>query len=264
MFVGVDIGGSSSRVALFAPHGSSKILRRIEFRNSGNYKNDLVNLIAAIEKISPQKIDGIHVGIAGILNSRKTALAHSSNLSGWERCPLKNDLVKFFCCKVSLENDTVTAARGEALFGANRGCDFLFVIWGSGIGGCFVNFRNGGLRLENFELGHIPFDRRGARCGCGRRGCSEVFCGGKGIYRKYKKEPQNLNEKEWVEVCADFAKGLRKVLVSREIPLVVFGGGISCKQKKHVRQIAQLLSVKIKITNLGEDAGLIGGVGLLH
>ncbi|MBU1089253.1 ROK family protein [Patescibacteria group bacterium] len=266
MFIGVDIGGSSSRVALFVSPAKPKIIKRIQFRNSGNYSKDFENLCEAIAKLTSKKIEGIGVGVAGMLNLAKTSLKLSPNLLGWSRKPLQKDLARKFRCEVILENDATVASLGEALFGESRGKDFLFVIWGSGIGGSFVSFENEKKKpkLENFEIGHQLLDARGGKCGCGKRGCLEVFCGGKGISKHYKKEAKNLNEKEWKEVCANFAKGLQKVIEARQPSLIVFGGGIACKQNKRVKQIAKLLPTKIKITKLKENVGLVGSLGLFR
>jgi len=255
MFVGIDIGGSNSRVALFCQN-FPKIVRKIVFANLGKFADDSAKLLAAISEISMgREVEKIGVSIAGELNRAKSALVVSPNLPNFVGRPIRKLLAQKFCCPVMLENDAVAAARAEAIFGTNREKNFLFVIWGSGVGGALVEFRGGKTWLENLELGHIPLDRRGDL---------ESFCGGNSISKKYSKMPQNLSELEWAEIEKNFAEILQKVIVARKIPLVVFGGGIAYHQKIRVREVGKLISAKTRITKFGENAGLVGAATLFR
>ena len=79
-----------------------------------------------------------------------------------------------------IENDANCGAIAESHFGAGREFnDFLFVIWGTGVGGGVIIGKKiyrgpyGGAG----EIGHITIDYNGPQCNCGNRGCIESFIG---------------------------------------------------------------------------------------
>ena len=77
-----------------------------------------------------------------------------------------------------LDRDTNVAALGERAFGAARGCDdFIYLTVSTGIGGAIVT---GGELLHGpdglaGELGHVPVELDGPRCGCGGIGHVEAY-----------------------------------------------------------------------------------------
>ena len=248
MLIGIDIGGSNSRVALFQKN-SPKILQKIQFKNSGDFEIDFAKLCDTITKISQKKkISKIGVSIAGELNRSKSSLLVSPNLIDFVGRPIRKMLAQKFACKIRLENDAVTTARGEAFFGAQIRENFLLVIWGSGVGGALAEFRNQKFCFRNIEIG--------------REDDLEKFCGGNWIPKKFGKNPQKLNKNEWREIEKKFASVLQKICDERKITQVVFSGGVALHQKIHVRAIGKLISAKIEFSKLCENAGLVGAATL--
>ncbi|MGH9304652.1 MAG: ROK family protein [Acidimicrobiales bacterium] len=87
---------------------------------------------------------------------------------------------------IAVDNDASCAGLGECSYGAARDqSDVLFVTLGTGIGGAMIS---GGRRVagaNNFagEIGHMVIDRDGLACGCGRRGCWELYASGSALGR---------------------------------------------------------------------------------
>jgi predicted NBD/HSP70 family sugar kinase len=96
-------------------------------------------------------------------------------LAGWAGVTA-NDFGTVLGCPVRLENEANLAAWGEHVFGAGRGRDTtLLVKLHSGVGaGIVIDGRlftgTGGAA----ELGHVPVDRNGLPCRCGKRGCLDT------------------------------------------------------------------------------------------
>jgi glucokinase len=88
---------------------------------------------------------------------------------------------------VVVENDANAAAWGEFQFGAGHDVDdLLLVTVGTGVGGGVVV--DGSLYRGAFgvgaEIGHMRVVPDGLRCGCGNRGCLEMYASGSALVRE--------------------------------------------------------------------------------
>ena len=88
---------------------------------------------------------------------------------------------------VVVENDANAAAWGEFQFGAGHDVDdLLLVTVGTGVGGGVV--LDGSLYRGAFgvgaEIGHMRVVPDGIRCGCGNRGCFEMYASGSALVRE--------------------------------------------------------------------------------
>ncbi len=271
MFIAIDIGGTNSKIALFHSLEKPQITTTTSFKQTGNYQKDLDRISSGIRKITQEQIKGIGVGIPGALSEDKSYVKIFNNLPDWSGKPVKSDLSNRFDCPVILDNDATAAALGEALFGHGVGKEFLFIIWGTGVGGTAVHLIDNQPALYSFEPGHHSVDWDGPQCQCGQKGCLELTCGGAGIKLRYGKPAEELNEKEWDEVVTHFTHGLLNVIMIRPTKLIVLSGGIAVKQAKRIPQIKSILKERltmypvpeIEISQLRENAGLYGALGLL-
>ena len=101
----------------------------------------------------------------------------------WRNTPLRDLVSARVGLPVIVENDANAAAWGEFVFGAGQGVDdMLMLTVGTGLGGGIVT--DGDLYRGSFgigaELGHMRVVVDGHRCGCGNRGCWEVYASGHG------------------------------------------------------------------------------------
>ena len=272
MYIGIDVGGTSIKLASFKTLYSPKVVKVLELKTQNNYENDFDNLAKAISELAKSKVGGIGIGVPGVLDEDKTQLLNANNIRSWEKRTVKSDLEKLFKCKVLLENDATCAALGEALFGYGVGKDFLFVIWGTGIGGTFVHLINNQIYTLPSELGHQIMEWQGIADNCGQQGCLEAYCGGNGIARLYGKSAENLSENEWREVEQRFAHGLLNVLTINPVNLVIFSGSVTLNQKKKLENIEIIVRDKLKIFHAPQfliskyqnDIGLYGAIALLR
>lgn len=130
----------------------------------------------------------IGIGAPGPLDAVTGVIEHSTNL-GWRDLPLARLISeRLGGVPTSMDDDGNVGALGEARAGAGRGADpFAFLALGTGLGvGLIVDGRIvPGAHGAAGELGHLAVgDRDGPRCGCGRRNCVEVWCGGAGLARR--------------------------------------------------------------------------------
>ena len=272
--IGIDIGGTSVRVAGFAKADSDTIERQERFSVSGDYGQDVQQLIATIRTVAGDRTPtGVGVGIAGGFDSEHSQLIRSPHLKEWVRQPLRDDLTRALDCPVALINDAEAAAWAEALFGKHDQ-DFWFITWGTGIGGSIVEYRPDGPHVIAAEPGHhrIRWDESSPVCACGRHGCLEAYVGGTGIEQRFGKPAAELTDEEWADVTDWFARGLYNVIRIRPVSEVVLGGGVTVKQSQHLPEIGRKLTeylkgiqtIELTAAAHGEDAGMVGALAALR
>ncbi len=147
--------------------------------------DSLVTLVNLLQKENTQSAS-IGIGIAGVIDSKKTTLLESPNLPHLHNFQLKKLLEAELHIPVFLENDANCAALGELWSGAGKGLEnFLFFTLGTGIGSGLI--LNGSLwsgeQSKAGEFGHLIVQPNGAQCGCGNTGCLEAHASGTAIIR---------------------------------------------------------------------------------
>jgi N-acetylglucosamine repressor len=138
-----------------------------------------VSMAIADSKVRRNKVVGVGIGLAGVIDSER-GVCRYSHLLGWRDVPLRDPLRRALRLPVWIDNDVNTLAVAEKWFGAGQHHrHFLTVSLGRGVGlGIVVDRKiyrgaDGGAG----EFGHIVVDPKGPLCQCGRRGCLEALVG---------------------------------------------------------------------------------------
>lgn len=149
----------------------------------------VADLLAAVVESKPGvRPLGIGIGSPGPINLRTGVLGILPNLPGWEHFPLRDRLASATGLPVVLECDANAAAIAEWKLGAGQaaGLDSMaMVTLGTGVGSGLIlggkvwhgMFGMGG------EVGHATVEPEGWACGCGSRGCLEVYASANGLIR---------------------------------------------------------------------------------
>ena len=246
MYIGIDIGGTNARVAVASTLENIRGFTKKEFKLTHDFDQDFSYLTETIKELAQGKVDAIGMGIPGDLNKKGTAFVSPDNLTEWSDKPIHGMLTEAFHCRVILENDAVTAAMAEAYFGKGKDKDFIYIIWGTGIGGAMLHWEKKRVRVVKLDW-YQYFQSW------------EYDCGGNEIQKHLGKSADLLSEEEWQEIVKKFSNHFLEFCRKTNPALVIFGGGIA------IKQIARLIDFlpKIQLTALGEDAGLYGAFGLL-
>lgn len=110
---------------------------------------------------------------------------------------------------VALGNNAHVRALGEQAYGVAHGMkDFILVTLSSGLGSCIVSNGQPHLGCDGFagEIGHTCAVLGGRLCGCGNKGCLEMYTSSKGIVMTAKEvmgeshEPSKMREVEELSV----------------------------------------------------------------
>lgn len=145
----------------------------------------LVESLIARASVSPARLLGVGLGLAGIVDSEHGILRRSPFL-GWCDLPLRDLLQARLNVPIYIDNDANTLTLAEQWFGAGEGIDnFLAITVGRGVGMGIVTNRQfyRGAHGGAGEFGHIVVDSAGAKCECGKSGCLETFVGDPGLLR---------------------------------------------------------------------------------
>jgi glucokinase len=186
--VGVDIGGTKIAFALVSP--ALEVLLTYQRPTPVAEGPEAVFAQVALGvhhlvKQSPGPIAGIGIGCPGHLDPHLGVIHKASNL-GWDNVALLDGLRRYLHdnWRLWLQKDVNAAALGEMLTGAAQNCaDFVLLMIGTGLGGGAVVAGEivNGANNTGMDIGHMPLDPHGRICGCGMRGCPEMYVSGVGL-----------------------------------------------------------------------------------
>lgn len=135
--IGLDIGGTQSRAALF--DGGRVAWRAMAPTPAQAGPEAMVATMCELLRPQPAPGAPIGVAIAGQVVGGCVTAHNDGLLRGWRGYPLEQVLQQRLQRPVRVVNDGRAAAWGEFLFGAGRGCDeFLFVTVSTGVGAGLV------------------------------------------------------------------------------------------------------------------------------
>jgi len=193
VIIGVDLRPGETTIALANVNGKFTSQEVIATPTDAQAGVDvLVRRTQALVRSSKEKkVEGIGISLPG----RFTAghLVFAPNLK-WRDLDIRGPISKATGIDVELENAANACVLAAIWFDGMESCRNLVVVTVSeGIGaGILINGRLArGLNGMAGEFGHVPLDPDGPRCGCGSRGCWEVFGSNRAALRYYHESTSN-------------------------------------------------------------------------
>jgi glucokinase len=281
MIIGIDVGGTYIKGAGFEKGKIIKREKTITPYGGKEIANKIIEVVFSIDK-NPE---GVGIGIPGIVYEGKVVQA--PNLKGFEGFEIEKYLREKFKFPFFIDNDANCALLGEKYFGYGKNLsNFIVITLGTGVGGGI--FCNGkilrGKDKGAGEIGHITVFPGGIKCNCGKRGCLEAYASKEGFKKILKEdiEPEEVAKRleegilkyKKVFYLAGKALGIAcGNLVNIFNPeAIIFTGGISksfhlfkgtfFKNLKNNAFPHLLKNLKIKVSKLGDDAGVLGAIAL--
>jgi predicted NBD/HSP70 family sugar kinase len=200
VIIGVDIRPVQTTVALADANG--RFISQEAMITSPDPKIALQSLIECINRVKRscrgKMIEGIGISLPGRFDQRSDRLVFAPNLA-WRDIDLRNPIVKETGLEVELENAANACVLAAVWFDRlEQGRNLVVVTVSEGIGtGILANGQLvRGLNGMAGEFGHVPLDSKGPLCGCGSRGCWEVFASNRAALRYYLEggqEPSGLS-----------------------------------------------------------------------
>ena len=193
VIIGVDLRPGETTIALANVNGKFTSQEVIATPTDAQAGVDvLVQRTQALVRSSKEKkVEGIGISLPG----RFTAghLVFAPNLK-WRDLDIRGPISKATGIDVELENAANACVLAAIWFDGMESCRNLVVVTVSeGIGaGILINGQLArGLNGMAGEFGHVPLDPDGPRCGCGSRGCWEVFGSNRAALRYYHESTSN-------------------------------------------------------------------------
>src|SRR3954451_20738845 len=189
VIIGVDMRPSQTTVALADANG--KFMSQEVMGTPSDPQLALKRLIQSIQRIKSscrgKMIEGVGISLPGRFDHSVNRLVFAPNLK-WPDFDIRNPIVEQTGLDVELENAANACVLAEVWFDrvhAFRNLVVVTVSEGIGTGilanGALVR----GLSGMAGEFGHVPVDPTGPACGCGSRGCWEVFASNRAALRYY-------------------------------------------------------------------------------
>ena len=194
--LGVDLGGTSIRVGLYDAAMSLIDTRTMCTRVAAGPEACVQDIASSIHSLMDSfrhtgqrtSVRGIGIGSPGPINLRTGVLGLLPNFPGWDNFPLRDALGSATGFDVTLECDANAAAIAEWKLGAGQesGLESMAMITlGTGVGSGLIlggqvwhgMFGMGG------EVGHATVVPDGLLCGCGSKGCLEMYASANGLRR---------------------------------------------------------------------------------
>ncbi len=187
--IGVDIRPGQTTIALADVNG--KFTSQEVLATPDDPDTALEEMIQRIRRIvrtcNGRKIEGVGISLPGRYDRATDRLVFAPNLK-WRDVDLRTPIAAATGLEVELENAANACALAAVWFDKMESFRNLVVVTVSeGIGaGILVNGQLArGLSSMAGEFGHVALDPEGPVCGCGSRGCWEMFASNRAAVRYY-------------------------------------------------------------------------------
>lgn len=272
VYLGVDIGGTNTRIGLFASLDSPQCQIIAKFPTQERYEEQIERIVRSITDMQGITVAGVGCSIAGQLAKDGRSVNVAPNLLTYVGKPFAQDIEERCNCPVRLAHDAVCGLLAEKRFGDLQyfeRCAYLTVSTGTG---AVIQLAKGQFALtSSIEIGHQILDGNTRVCLCGQVGCLETYTGGRQITLREGLSPAAItNEKFWETFCAKLAIGLVNLTMLTRVEVVALSGAIVLNKPHLLTQLQQNVNalfcnttLTLNVAVLGENAPLVGAAQLL-
>jgi len=294
--LGVDVGGTNLRCAMVTASG--EVIRRDRLPTDVDLGREsfLERLLLVLKDLKREgealgkRVAAVGLGVPGLISNE--GVVHSSvNLLPLEDLNITQEVSRRLGMPVLAINDANACAVGEKRFGAGRPyASILVLTLGTGVGsGLILNdMLWTGIDGVAGEFGHVTVEPLGDPCGCGNRGCLELYASATAIAAQAAREGESMGTADLVAraarngdptAAAIFARAGRYLGIATasavnllNLEAIVLGGGVAesfdllsgtLERELHSRAFTiPARRVRILKGELGDDAGVLGASAL--
>lgn len=192
-YVGVDLGGTNTKVGVVTENGEMVCQKRVPTREPEGPLRWAERVAAIVDEliveatIDRSSVTAVGTGTPGPLSRAKGQLFRLFNLPHFADFKICETIGRLTGFPTYLDNDANCATFAEWWVGAGRGThDMILVTLGTGIGGGVISEGRllHGSKDMGMEIGHVTIDPFGRRCNCGNIGCIETFAAAPAVARR--------------------------------------------------------------------------------
>lgn len=272
-YIGIDIGGTSTRLGLFQALNTPEFTPLTQFSTQQSYEQQLCSMMNVVQHCGASKIAGIGVSIGARLAKDGRSILVAPNLPDYVGKPLAQELERAFDCPVRLAHDPVCGLLSEKKFGAISSverCAYLTLSTGTGAA---IQLRKAAKALTiSIEIGHQILDGNPLTCLCGQVGCLETFTGGRQLEQRLGHTLARVTDQAfWEMFCDKLAVGLVNLAQLTRVEAVAVSGAIALNNafllpllQRKVDERITGATLALCLATLGENAPIVGAVTLLE
>lgn len=192
-YIGIDLGGTILKVVATRPDGAVLAARRVKTEARLPRADILARIASLVAELRDEvatadsRLAAAGLAVPGVVDAPAGRVEFTVALAPeWNGFAAVTALEELIGLPTVLINDAQAATVGEQVQGGGRGYrDFVCVTVGTGIGGGLVldDRLYTGSRGMSGVIGHTTVVPDGPPCGCGNRGCLELFASGTAIAR---------------------------------------------------------------------------------
>jgi glucokinase len=271
-YVGVDIGGTNTRIGLFESLDAPAFALIAKFPTYQSYEEQLHQIIVTIQGSNRENLAGIGVSVAARIAKDGRSIIVAPNLPDYIDKPFAQELFDRFKCSIRLAHDPVCGLLAEKKYGVLRNFDrCAYLTISTGTGAAIQLGKESASLTSSIEIGHQILDGNALKCLCGQVGCLETFTGGRQIELRYGRSIAQMTDSAFWETFSDkLAIGLVNLAQLTRIDAVAISGAIVLNNsfllpmlQQEVNNILKGAILELKLAALGENAPIVGAAILL-
>ena len=191
------------------------------------------NIITAMQRMianyPDRSFEGIGISLPGRVDPTTQRLILAPNLL-WSHYDIKRAIERKIPLQIEMDNAANACLLSELWFGHMGGIrEAVLVTISEGVGAAIL--ANGQLVTGKSglagEFGHVPIDPQGPRCGCGRRGCWEMFASSRATINFYVESAPTAPRPTIMELLNLAEDGDKKAIKALNRQAVYLGQGLS-------------------------------------
>ena len=250
-----------------------EILDRAVLKVNGNSPAEFLDrLVSGLRdfagNLSGDLLPAVGIGVPGLVDCEKNVILSADDL-GWKEVAVGSRVKDALGLEPMLINRNRASGLAEARFGAGRDVHgFVYIGIGTGISAAFINdgVLLNGSAFSAGEIGHTIMDTRGLVCGCGKRGCLQMYASGSAMAARAEKmiaegRPSGLS----ALLTGQEGRQESRSLTGEDIcTAAAAGDGLAAECLNEAGRFLGLAVANI-ITSLNPDKIVIGGpIGLME
>jgi glucokinase len=272
IYIGVDIGGTNTRIGLFRSLDTPDFAPIARFPTFQSYKEQLQHIIVVIRASSIHHLAGVGVSVAARMAKDGRSVSVAPNLPDYVNKPFAEDLSVLLKSPVRFAHDTVCGLLAEKQFGILQQIDrCAYLTASTGTGAAIQLSKASTTLISSIEIGHQILDGNSLKCLCGQVGCLETYTGGRQIELRYGRPIAQITDEAFWDTFSDkLSIGLVNLAQLTRIDLVALSGAIVLKNQfllpmlqEKVNSILKGSTLELKKAMLGENAPIVGAAVLL-
>jgi len=272
-YIGVDIGGTNTRIGLFGSLDAPDFMLIAKFPTYQSYEEQLHHIVVAIRGSNIHHLASVGVSVAARIAKDGRSVIVAPNLLDYVNKPFAEYLFERLTCPVRLAHDTVCGLLAEKKFGILHQIDrSAYLTVSTGTGAAIQLCKASTTLISSIEIGHQILDGNSLKCLCGQVGCLETFTGGRQIELRYGCPIAQITDKTFWETFSDkLAIGLVNLAQLTRIDVVALSGAIVLNSQfllpmlqEKVNTILKGSTLELKKAVLAENAPIVGAAMLLE